>query len=142
MATRTKKSGTKKLISKKSASVPAFGWRAKLTNKKVFMPLIAIVLFASIGSFFIFKSFAATPLLTGGDGEFTILTPTRILDTRTGNGGVNGPVGQTPVAVQITGKGGVPSGNVKSVVMNVTVTGPTSGSYLAVWDITSQHFKP
>ncbi len=49
MATRTKKSGTKKLISKKSASVPAFGWRAKLTNKKVFMPLIAILLFAGFG---------------------------------------------------------------------------------------------
>ena len=59
-------------------------------------------------------------------GMFTPLTPARILDTRNGNGAPMGPVaaGGT-VALQVTGRGGVPSGNVSAVVLNVTVTQPS-----------------
>ena len=69
-------------------------------------------------------------------GEFTPLTPTRILDTRTGNGrgGVVGPLGENrSFGVQVTGRGGVDPSGVSAVVMNVTVTEPTAPSYLTVW---------
>ncbi len=69
-------------------------------------------------------------------GEFTSLTPARILDTRTGNGrnGATTPLGATAsFAVQITGRGGVAADGVSAVVMNVTVTQPTAPSYLTVW---------
>ncbi|MDJ0768762.1 MAG: hypothetical protein QNJ12_08205 [Ilumatobacter sp.] len=69
-------------------------------------------------------------------GEFTSLTPARILDTRTGNGqdGAIEPVGEhQTISVQVTGRGGVASAGVSAVVMNVTVTQPTQASYLTVW---------
>jgi hypothetical protein len=69
-------------------------------------------------------------------GEFTALTPQRVLDTRTGNGrdGVVGRLGENQsFRVQITGRGGVAPSGVAAVVMNVTVTEPTAGSYLTVW---------
>jgi streptogramin lyase len=69
-------------------------------------------------------------------GEFTSLTPARILDTRdgTGRGGVVGKLGQQQqFSVQITGQGGVPQNGVSAVVLNATVTEPTGDSYLTVW---------
>ena len=69
-------------------------------------------------------------------GEFTALTPARILDTRngTGRGGSTAPVGPaSTIDVQVTGRGGVPATGVSAVVLNATVTGPTAGSYLRVW---------
>jgi hypothetical protein len=62
------------------------------------------------------------------------LTPERILDTRTANGGhqaVFGP-GET-FDLQVTGAGGVPLTNVTAVVLNVTVTKPTASSFLTLW---------
>jgi len=74
------------------------------------------------------------PSNLGSLGEFTPLTPTRILDTRDGTGGFNGAVGTGQIlAVQITGTGGVPTLGVTSVVMNVTATEPTANGYLTVW---------
>lgn len=69
-------------------------------------------------------------------GEYTPLTPVRILDTRTGNGrnGVIAPLGENrSFAVQVTGRGGVAASGVSAVVMNVTVTQPTASSHLRVW---------
>ena len=69
-------------------------------------------------------------------GEFTALTPARILDTRngTGRGGSIAPVGPaSTIDVQVTGRGGVPATGVSAVVLNATVTGSTAGSYLRVW---------
>ena len=67
-------------------------------------------------------------------GEFTSLTPERILDTRTTLGGHQGKVGAgQSFDVQVTGKGGVPASGVSAVVLNVTVTDPTDFSYLTVW---------
>ncbi len=66
-------------------------------------------------------------------GAFKPLTPTRLLDTRTGNGG-SGPVGSTKVVdLQVTGRGGVPSRGVAGVVMNITVTAPTRTGYITVY---------
>jgi hypothetical protein len=69
-------------------------------------------------------------------GEFTPLTPARILDTRhgTGRGGVAGPLGaDTAFDVQVTGQGGVAPTGVSAVVLNATVTQPTRASYLTIW---------
>jgi hypothetical protein len=69
-------------------------------------------------------------------GEFTALTPARVLDTRdgTGRGGTTSPLrSASKVDVQITGRGGVPTSGVSAVVLNATVTEPTAGSYLRVW---------
>lgn len=69
-----------------------------------------------------------------GAGPYHPLTPSRILDTRTGNGGYNGPVGayQT-VNLQVAGRGGVPSSGVSAVVLNVTVTNPAQAGWLTVY---------
>jgi hypothetical protein len=68
------------------------------------------------------------------EGTFFPLTPTRILDTREGNGAPTGPLGggQT-LQLQVGGRGGVPSTNVSTVVLNLTVTGPTSAGFLTVY---------
>ena len=67
-------------------------------------------------------------------GEYTPLTPTRILDTRTTTGGHLGKLGAgQSMTQQITGVGGVPATGVLGVVMNATVTEPTEASHLDVW---------
>lgn len=74
--------------------------------------------------------------IRGASGEYTPLTPARVLDTRTGTGtgGAIGPVGPAGTRdVQIAGVGGVPPVGVDSVVLNATVAAPTEQSYLAVW---------
>ena len=74
---------------------------------------------------------------TGTNGTFTTTTPTRILDTRngTGTGGVIAPLGtSTALQLAVTGAGtGVPSTGVTAVVLNLTVTNPTTGSFLTVY---------
>jgi hypothetical protein len=52
-----------------------------------------------------------------------------LLDTREGIGKLGG--GQT-LDLQVAGRGGV-SDNPEAVALNVTVTGPTAGSFLTVW---------
>ena len=61
------------------------------------------------------------------------LRPARILDSRVA---VGMPARLGPGAsatVQVTGQGGVPATGVSAVVLNVTVTEPTAGSFLTVW---------
>ena len=80
-----------------------------------------------------------TDATAGGTGSsLTPLTPLRVLDTRNGTGGFSTPVGPNQsIALQIAGVGAIPSmasaTPPKAVVLNVTVTGPTVGSYLTVW---------
>ncbi len=70
-------------------------------------------------------------------GEYVAVAPTRILDTRVGNGAPTGPIGPTGrstfVDLQVTGRGGIPTSGAVAVVMNVTVASPTVESYLSVW---------
>jgi hypothetical protein len=67
-------------------------------------------------------------------GTSNPLTPARILDTRSSNGGHDYPLGPGQVlTLQVVGRGGVPSSDVSAVVLNVTVTDATAASYLAVW---------
>ncbi|HEV2069726.1 MAG TPA: S8 family serine peptidase [Acidimicrobiales bacterium] len=62
------------------------------------------------------------------------LVPSRILDTRSGNGAPKAKLGSgATMDLQVTGRGGVPSSGVNAVVMNVTVTEPSSGGHLTAW---------
>ena len=66
--------------------------------------------------------------------RFTALTPSRLLDTRSGVGAPVGPLtaGAT-LDLTVTGRGGVPASDVTAVVLNVTATQPSAASYLKVW---------
>ena len=71
---------------------------------------------------------------------FVPLVPARLLDTRPdlptidGLGRPGAPIGPSQsIDVQVINRGGVPSGGVDSVVLNVTATNPTANSFLTVW---------
>jgi len=76
-------------------------------------------------------------------GVFIGLTPARICDTRGGNpsalvGAAAQCDGRTllpgaPLGVNVEGIGGVPASGVSAVVLNVTVTNPSSGGYVTVY---------
>src|SRR5207253_4252652 len=73
-----------------------------------------------------------------GGSQYTAVTPSRILDTRVGTGGFNGPLGPAQTdAVTVAGVGGVPSMTAPNaptaVVLNVTATAASTYSYLTVW---------
>jgi hypothetical protein len=69
-----------------------------------------------------------------GGAQFHPLNPTRALDTRTTTGGHPGALGNgASLTLPLAGSlAGVPS-DASAVVMNTTVTSPTSASYLTVW---------
>ncbi|PZG01657.1 hypothetical protein C1I99_06255 [Micromonospora deserti] len=68
-------------------------------------------------------------------GMYYPLAPQRLMDTRSGLGRpVPGPIGAgAAVELQVAGRGGVPADGVGSVVLNVTVTGPTASSFLTLY---------
>ena len=73
-------------------------------------------------------------LTTSFPGEFHPLTPARVLDTRTGTGGFSAPVGPgATIAVPVAGQGGVPATGASAVVLNVTITQPTTETFLTVF---------
>ncbi len=70
----------------------------------------------------------------GTCGDYVALSPIRALDTRTVGSAAFG-AGETR-AVPVLGVGGVtgvPAADVEAVVMNVTSTGASAGSFLTVW---------
>lgn len=77
---------------------------------------------------------AAQAQTTDDYGEFTPLTPARILDTRNGIGGFNTPIGRaSAIEVSVAGQGGVPTTGVTAVVMNVTATQASEQSFVSVY---------
>ncbi|WP_441250648.1 N-acetylmuramoyl-L-alanine amidase [Kitasatospora sp. McL0602] len=69
----------------------------------------------------------------GGASKFTTTTPTRLLDTRLGQGAPKAKVGaDSRVTLQVSGNAGVPA-DATGVVLNVTATGPTAGSFVTVY---------
>ncbi|RKT77661.1 CHAP domain-containing protein [Terracoccus luteus] len=72
---------------------------------------------------------------TGAD--YAAVTPSRLLDTRTGVGGYSGrvPAGGV-VKFQAAGRGGVPSSGVKAVSVTVTTLASTAGGALTVYPST------
>ena len=70
-----------------------------------------------------------------GPGTYHPVTPTRLLDTRTSNGGAVVP-SDSSTGVEIEHNpaiAGMPSSGVTAVVLNVTVTGTTGAGYLTAW---------
>lgn len=69
-------------------------------------------------------------------GAYVPIAPTRVLDTRSGLGTTHaGPVGagQT-LTTALAGHGGLPAAaNISAVVVNLTATAPTSGTYLTAY---------
>ena len=67
-------------------------------------------------------------------GSFVSLAPSRILDTRNGNGAPVGKVAPNGILdLQVTGRGGVPGSGVAAVVLNVTVTGAEASGFVTVF---------
>ncbi|MDP1807844.1 MAG: hypothetical protein Q8K72_21885 [Acidimicrobiales bacterium] len=67
-------------------------------------------------------------------GTYAAAPPWRVLDTRTFTGGVWGPIaGGTAVAVQVTGRGGVPTSGVSAVVLNATSVDPVGAGFLTLF---------
>ncbi len=65
-------------------------------------------------------------------GALVSVAPSRVLDTRAGNGGTILSPGGT-VRLQVAGRGGIPLTGAGTVVLNVTVTQPTASGYITVW---------
>lgn len=73
-------------------------------------------------------------------GNYTGLTPARLLDTRPGGTTVDGQAGGggalgpgATLELTVTGRGGVPASGVGAVALNVTATDPTAETFLTVW---------
>ena len=76
-----------------------------------------------------------SPAPLNGFGQFTPLAnPTRILDTRAAVGwpSTQPLAGGAPVAIDVAGRGGVPT-HAGLVALNVTVTDPTASAFLTVF---------
>ncbi|WP_128985140.1 N-acetylmuramoyl-L-alanine amidase, partial [Streptomyces roseicoloratus] len=69
-----------------------------------------------------------------GPKTFQPVTPTRLMDTRVGLGVPKAKIGPGQEAVlQVTGANGIPATGVGAVVLNVTATNPTEGSFVSVY---------
>ena len=65
---------------------------------------------------------------------YPMATPTRIMDTRTGNGGVKGKIGAgRKIDLKVAGRDGLPWTGIGAAVLNVTVSGPTANSFVTVY---------
>lgn len=70
----------------------------------------------------------------GSSGAYVALTPARLVDTRTGTGGIPGPrPGGSVADVQVTGQAGVPASGVSAVILNATVVGPSGPGFLTLF---------
>ena len=72
----------------------------------------------------------ATP---AGASTFTALAPHRLVDTRTGLGGVTGSLAAQSVTTFTASGGGVPAAGVTAVVLNVTATESQASGYIQVF---------
>ncbi|MEV8514358.1 hypothetical protein [Dactylosporangium sp. NPDC051484] len=67
-------------------------------------------------------------------GNLFPITPSRILDTREGNGAPKRTLGPNgTLKLQVAGRGGVPASGVSAVVLNVTVTNPSLQTFMTVY---------
>jgi hypothetical protein len=74
------------------------------------------------------------PAATSTDGRYVALNPQRVLDTRNGTGAPAAKVGAKGVVnVTLSGRGGVPSTGVSSVVLNVTATQTDGAGFVSVY---------
>ncbi|WP_270889841.1 GH12 family glycosyl hydrolase domain-containing protein [Pedococcus sp. 5OH_020] len=77
---------------------------------------------------------SATTATTAVPGTFKPVTPTRLLDTRTGVGAPAAAVGPGgTLHLQVDGRGGVPATAVSAVVLNVAVASPTRSGFVTAY---------
>lgn len=108
-------------------------------NRKFLIIFIILIIIAGI--YVIFNSFAGTGIvLTGAEGEFTAVNPSRILDTRTNTGGIGTFSANKEQVIKLTANAGLPATNVSSVVLNVTVLNSKNNGYVVLWP--SDEAKP
>jgi GH25 family lysozyme M1 (1,4-beta-N-acetylmuramidase) len=83
----------------------------------------------------VFNGDLATLATYAGGSTFTSAGPTRVLDTRdgTGTGTAAAVAASSSISLQVAGTNGVPASGVTAVVLNVTVTAPTTAGYLTVY---------
>ena len=99
----------------------------------------SVALFANAGSVDVILDVAGFDTTGGGPaGLYRPLVPARLMDTRGGPANCGGACttfgGNTVQTLQVTGNGDVPAdGSVDAVVLNVTVTNPTTSGYLTVY---------
>jgi len=74
------------------------------------------------------------------NSQLTSLVPARLMDTRAGMNTIDGQAqgagalqGGGTASLTVLNRGGVPASGVSAVVLNVTVTQPTSWGYLTAW---------
>ncbi|MER7521028.1 FlgD immunoglobulin-like domain containing protein [Streptomyces sp. NPDC126499] len=78
-------------------------------------------------------------LTHGGFGTYEPVTPARLLDTRSGLGAAKAKVGPGgTVTLQVAGRGGVASGGVSAVVLNVTATNPSATTFVSAYPYGTQ----
>ncbi len=76
----------------------------------------------------------SSPADIDGRPLHAVVSPTRILDTRVGNGASLAKVGSgATLALQVTGRGGLPATGVTAVVLNVTVTDATQAGFVTAY---------
>lgn len=94
-----------------------------------------VSLFNDVGSVHVIADVIGTYSDTLSSGSlFNSLPPSRVLDTRSGQGAPAAKIGPGgTIGVQVTGAGGVPASGVTAVALNVTVTETTADSFLTVW---------
>ncbi len=67
-------------------------------------------------------------------GALSLLPPTRLLDTRSGNAAPIAPIGpKAATSFQVTGRGGVPADGVSAAVVSVTATQPTGAGFITAY---------
>jgi hypothetical protein len=69
---------------------------------------------------------------SGNDGRYQALVPSRLVDTRLGDGGARLAPGAA-LEVQVSGAGGVPASGAQAAALNVTATNATATSFLTVY---------
>lgn len=101
------------------------------TSRKGRLTLVLIA-FAGIGVYFVIRSFAATPILQGNDGEYIPLqTSVRLIDTRSDGNKAPVPAKQTR-SIPVRSNPGIPN-DAKAIVVNVTAISPSANGYARIW---------
>lgn len=106
---------------------------------------LIVVPLESIGSLDVFNAAGTTHVVldvagwfadagAGSGTRYHPTVPARIVDSRTGTGGLSAPVGPgSTVNLPVNGRGGVPLIGASAVVLNATATQPTASGYLTVF---------
>ncbi len=96
------------------------------------VPIFGLLTAAAFGLSPLANTATVSAATTASSGQYVAMTPVRVLDTRSSLGFA--PMGPNSTSsLQITGANGIPATNVVAVVGNITVTGATSGGYLAAF---------